>query len=240
MKVEIWSDYICPFCYIGKRRFEAALARFEHKEGVEVVYKSFELDPNAPRDFGCDVHDMIAKKYGMSREQAVANHANLTGQAAQVGLEYRFDEAILTNTFDAHRLSHFSASRGKAAEMTERLLRAYFTEGKHIGDHETLADLAAEVGLDRGEALRALQDGGYAGDVRADEEEAARLGARGVPFFVIDRKYGVSGAQPPEVFLEALNKAWEESAPLTVVGGDADVCGDDGCAVPGQGGSNDD
>lgn len=235
MKVEIWSDYGCPFCYIGKRRLEAALEQFPYKDRVELVFKSFELDPNAERDIPFDVYDMLARKYGMSSEQAIANNANLADQARTLGLDYRFDTMILTNTFDAHRLSHFSAAHGKSKEMTERLLHAYFTESRHLGDHETLADLAAEVGLDRGEALHVLKDGDYAADVRADEEEAARLGVRGVPFFVIDRKYAVSGAQPSELFLEALNKAWDEANPLTVLGTAEDaLCGDDGCAVPGK------
>lgn len=239
MKVEIWSDYACPFCYIGKRRFEAALGQFAHKDNIQVEFKSFELDPSAKRDAEYDVHDMLAQKYGMSREQAIANNANLTEQAAQLGLAYDFDGMILTNTFDAHRLSHFSAAQGKAGEMTERLLSAYFTESKHIGDRETLADLAAEAGLDREEALNVLQNGEYAAEVRADEQEAGALGVRGVPFFVFDRKYAVSGAQPPEVFLQALTKAWQDSQPFTVVGGgDADVCGEDGCVIPGQGEQN--
>ncbi|UUZ91830.1 DsbA family oxidoreductase [Paenibacillus sp. P25] len=195
MKVEIWSDYVCPFCYIGKRRFEAALEEFPHKTQVEVVYRSFELDPSAKRDLGHDVHDMLASKYGMSREQAKAMNDNVTEQARTVGLAYHFDTAIPTNTFDAHRLTHFAAKHGKMHEVAERSLRAYFTESKHIGDHEALAALAAEAGLDRDEALRMLAGGEFAQEVRHDEEEAARLGVRGVPFFVIDRKYAVSGAR---------------------------------------------
>lgn len=236
MKVEIWSDYVCPFCYIGKRRFEAGLRQFSNNEAVEVVYKSFELDPHARRDGNPGVHDMLAAKYGMSREQAVANTNNITQQAKALGLDYYFDRTIQTNTFDAHRLSHFAASKGKLAEMTERLLKAHFTDTLHIGNHEMLADLAAEVGLDRVEALRVLTDGEYADDVRADEQEAGRVGVRGVPFFVINRKYTISGAQPSEVFLEALQKAWDEDHLLTEFGGSAEgaVCTDDDCAVPRQ------
>lgn len=236
MKVEIWSDFVCPFCYIGKRRFEAALRQFPNREAVEVVYRSFELDPNARRDGNPGVHDMLMAKYGMSREQAVANTNQITRQAQELGLDYYFDRTIQTNTFDAHRLAHFAASKGRLVEMTERLLKAHFTDTLHLGDIETLADLAAEIGLDRAEALRALKNGDYADEVRADEREAGRLGVRGVPFFVINRKYAVSGAQPSEVFLEALRKAWEEEHPLQVIG-DSDggaVCTDDGCAVSGQ------
>lgn len=234
MKVEIWSDYVCPFCYIGKRRFEAALQQFSHKDEVEVIYRSFELDPYIARDGNPNVHDMLAAKYGMSREQAVANTNQLTQQAKALGLEYHLDRTIQTNTFDAHRLTHFAASKGKRTEMTERLLKAHFTDSLHLGREETLADLAAEIGLDREEALRVLKEGQYAEEVRADEQEAGRLGVRGVPFFVINRKYAVSGAQPSEVFRNALQKAWEEDHPLIVLGDapEGAVCTDEGCAVP--------
>jgi len=208
MKVEIWSDFVCPFCYIGKRRFEAGLALFSHKDEVEVVYKSFELAPDIARDGNPGVHEMLVAKYGMSHEQAVANTNNLTEQAKAVGLEYHFDRTIQTNTFDAHRLTHFAATKGKQKEMTERLLRAHFTDTLHLGNRDTLADLAEEVGIDR---VEALNDGEYESDVRADEEMARKIGVRGVPFFVINRKYGVSGAQPSEVFLETLQKAWDEN-----------------------------
>jgi predicted DsbA family dithiol-disulfide isomerase len=237
MKIEIWSDFVCPFCYLGKRRLEAALAQFPHSDEVEVVFRSFELNPHARRDENPSTVDMLMAKYGISREQALANMNHVTRQAKAAGLEYHLDRAIQTNTFDAHRLSHYAAAQGKMAEMTERLLKAHFTETLHLGRHETLADLAAEIGLGRDEALRVLRDGDYADEVRADEQEAARLGVRGVPFFVINRRYAVSGAQPVEVFLEALVKAWNEEHPLTVIGGSKEgaVCADDGCALPGQG-----
>ncbi len=238
MKVEIWSDYVCPFCYMGKRQFEAGLRQFEHREAVEVVYKSFELDPDVPRDGNPDVHEMLASKYGMSREQAIDNTAGITRQAKALGLDYHFDRTIRTNTFDAHRLAHYAAAKGKLAEMTERLLKAHFTDALHIGDRGQLADLAAEAGLDRAEAARVLADGEYADEVRADEREAGRLGVRGVPFFVVNRKYAISGAQPSEVFLGALRKAWDEAQPSTVPEGAADgaVCAEDGCELPGQDG----
>ncbi|EXX90245.1 protein-disulfide isomerase, partial [Paenibacillus darwinianus] len=222
MKVEIWSDYMCPFCYIGKRKFEAALECFAGKRDVEVIYRSFELDPNAERNVQHNVHDLLASKYGMSREQAMSMNGDVGRQAQEVGLAYRFDTMILTNTFDAHRLSHFAAAQGKAHEMTERLLKAYFIDSKHIGDHETLTELAAEVSLDKQAAAEMLAGGDYAVDVRFDEQEAARFGIRGVPFFVINRKYAVSGAQPSEVFLQALQKAWEEKEPLTILNDPAD------------------
>lgn len=234
MKVEVWSDYVCPFCYIGKRRFEAALAQFENKNEIEVIYRSFELDPNMKRDGNPAVYDMLAAKYGMSREQARENTVQITRQAKELGLDYYFDRMIQTNTFDAHRLTHFAETKGKHGEMTERLLKAHFTDTLHLGDHETLANLAAEVGLDRADALEVLKEGRFAEEVRADEQEAAQLGVRGVPFFVINRKYGVSGAQPSEVFLNALKQAWTEEHPLTMVQGSSEdaVCTEDGCSVP--------
>jgi predicted DsbA family dithiol-disulfide isomerase len=232
--VEVWSDYVCPFCYIGKRKFEAALQQFINKEAVEVVYKSFELDEHAGRNGNLGVHDKLVAKYGISHEQAVQNTRQITEQAKAAGLDFYFDRTIQTNTFDAHRLTHFAASQGKHLEMTERLLKAYFTDALHIGNQEQLADLAAEIGLDRMEALRVLTNGEYSAQVRADEQEARRLGARGVPFFVINRKYAISGAQPSEVFLEALQKAWNEDHPLVeLAGSDEDVlCTDDGCVNP--------
>jgi predicted DsbA family dithiol-disulfide isomerase len=209
MRVDIWSDFVCPFCYIGKRRFEEALRQFAHSGEVEVVYRSFELDPNAKRDGNPGVHDMLAAKYGMSREQAVANTNRLTQQAKEVGLDFHFEKAISTNTFDAHRLAHYAAIEGKQNEMTERLLKAHFTDSLHLGDLETLANLAAEVGLERTETMSVLDSDKFADLVRADEIEAQRFGIRGVPFFVMNRKFGVSGAQPVEQFTQTLNKAYE-------------------------------
>lgn len=230
MKVEIWSDFMCPFCYIGKRRFEAALDQFAHKHDVDVVYRSFELDPNSKRVVDYDVHDMLAAKYGMSRERAKAMNDDVARQAGAVGLTYHFDTMIVTNTFDAHRLAHFAASCGKMHEMTERLLKAYFTDSLPIGDHETLAALAAEIGLDKNEAAAMLAGDEYTKEVRDDEQEALRLGVRGVPFFVIDRKYAVSGAQPSEVFLEALQKAWNESRPLAIMNEPVSDAADAACS----------
>jgi predicted DsbA family dithiol-disulfide isomerase len=230
MKVEIWSDFVCPFCYIGKRKFEAALSQFSHKNEIEVVYRSFELDPNAKRDVDYDVHEMLATKYGNTREQAKAMNENVGAQAKDIGLTYHFDTMVVTNTFDAHRLSHFAARHGKMGELTERLLKAYFTESKHIGDHATLAALAGEAGLDQNEAAAMLAGDEFTNDVRADQQEAIRLGVRGVPFFVINRKYAISGAQPSEVFLEALQKAWEENQPLTVLNNPAGETADAACA----------
>lgn len=230
MKIEIWSDFMCPFCYIGKRRFETALERFGNKDKVEIVYRSFELDPNARRDVDYDVYDMLASKYGMSRDEAKAMNDNVSKQAQDLGLTYRMDTMVLTNTFDSHRLTHLAARYGKMQEMAERLFHAYFTESRHIGDHQTLASLAAEIGLDPNEAAGMLASEEFTHEVRAEEQEAAKLGIRGVPFFVINRKYAVSGAQPSEVFLNALQQAWEEERPITDLQQSGNGSADEACA----------
>jgi predicted DsbA family dithiol-disulfide isomerase len=208
MPVDVWSDVICPWCYIGKRRLEAALARFEHRDEVVVTWHSFELDPDAPRTQEGSLAEGLAAKYGMSLEQAHASHAQLTELAAAEGLEYHFDRAQRGNTFDAHRLIHLAAAHDRQDAMKERLMRAYFTEGAAIGDRETLSRLAAEVGIAEAEARAALAGGRYSAEVREDERTGSRIGIQGVPFFVLDRRFGVSGAQPAGVLREALEHAW--------------------------------
>ena len=207
LTVEIWSDVVCPWCYIGKRRFEAAVAEFEHE--VDVVWRSFELDPDAPATREHSAAEHLAAKYGMSLEQAQASHAQMTALAAQEGLEYHFDKARGGNSFNAHRLIHLAAAHGKQAEAQERVMRAYFTEGVAIGDREELVALSVDLGLDPDEARSALESDAYADAVREDERLAQRIGINGVPFFVLDRTYGVSGAQPVEMFLSALRTAYE-------------------------------
>jgi predicted DsbA family dithiol-disulfide isomerase len=234
LKVEIWSDVACPWCHIGKRRFEAALARFESRDTVEVVWKAFELDPGArPADGPGGYAERLARKYGTTAAGAQSMLDTMTARAAEEGLEFHFERAQHPNTFDAHRLIHRGAQRGVQDAVQERLLLAYFTEGEQVSDSETLVRLGAEAGLDADEVRSVLESGAYGDDVRADEAEAAALGISAVPFFVVDRKYGVSGAQPADVLLEVLQRAEAESQPLTLVGaGDpADGCGPDGCAV---------
>jgi len=234
MRVEIWSDIACPFCWLGKRRFEEALAQFAGKEHVEVAYRSFELDPGAPADIGYDTYDMLSRKYGMSREQAKAGTESIARQGRDHGLEYNFDRVVLTNTFDAHRLAHLAGRHGRMGHMLDRLYKAYFTDGEHLGRRDTLVKLAAEVGLDREEAAGALEAGAFADEVRRDEEEAAALGIRAVPFFVINRKYGISGAQPADVFLKTLERAWSEERPPGMPDGEGGAsCGESGCERPG-------
>jgi predicted DsbA family dithiol-disulfide isomerase len=232
MRVEIWSDLVCPWCYIGKRRFERALERFPGGERVEVVWRSFELDPDAPPDHDVKVAEVLAEKYRLSPAEARDMIARMEAEAAKEGLDYHLAEAKRSNTFDAHRLTHLAAERGVQGALTERLMSAYFTEGEAIGEHETLARLAAEVGLAGDEALAVLGGDAHGEAVRADERRAAQLGIRGVPFFVFDGRYGVSGAQPAEMHLSVLERAWNEASPLTMVSGSegrVDVCEDE-CA----------
>ncbi len=233
MKVEIWSDYVCPFCYIGKRKFERALEQFAQKGEIEVVFRSFELNPAADAHSGISTFRMLAAKYGMSEEQAKATTLNVAQQAAAVGLEFRFEGTVETNTFDAHRLVHFAAAKQKEQELSERLFRAYFTDGVNVGDRARLIGLATEIGLDRNEASAMLESDDYKQVVRDEEQEGSQLGIRGVPFYVFDRKYAVSGAQATEVFLDTLNKAWQEKQPSLIQvneGAEAELCTDGVCA----------
>ncbi|GAA2277595.1 DsbA family oxidoreductase [Streptomyces atrovirens] len=236
MRVEIWSDIACPWCYVGKARFEKALAAFPHREQVEVVHRSFELDPGRAKDDIQPVITMLTKKYGMSEAQAEAGEDNLGTQAAAEGLPYRTRGRDHGNTFDMHRLLHFAREQGRQTELLDLLYRANFAEERSVfNDDERLVGLAGAAGLDADAVRAVLADPkAYADEVRADEREAAELGVNGVPFFVLDRKYGVSGAQPAEVFTQALTRAWGERPPLTLVDGDAEACGPDGCAVPQQ------
>jgi len=238
MKVEIWSDIACPWCYVGKARFEKALDAFPHRDQVEVVHRSFELDPGRAKGDVQPVIRMLTKKYGMSEAQAQAGEENLGAQAAAEGLEYRTRDRDHGNTFDMHRLLHLAKAQGKQDALIQALYKANFAEERSLfsaGD-ERLVELAVAAGLDADDAREVLADPtAYADDVRADEREAAELGANGVPFFVLDRKYGVSGAQPAEVFAQALTQAWGERSPLKLLDeGGAQACGPDGCAVPQQ------
>jgi predicted DsbA family dithiol-disulfide isomerase len=206
--VEIWSDVACPWCYIGKRRFEAALEQFEHRDDVNVTWRSFELDPDAPHERMGDRAARLAEKYGMSVEQAREAEQQLTGVAAGEGLPFRFDIARSGSTFDAHRLVHLAETHELQDAMKERLLQAYFTEGELMSDPDTLVRMGLEVGLDEQEVRELLDGDRFAEDVRSDERTAGELGISAVPTFVVDRKLGASGAQPPEQLLELLRQGW--------------------------------
>ena len=218
MKVEIWSDVVCPWCYVGKRNFEAALAQFEHADQVTVEWRSFELDPTTPARVELTMDQVLARKYGMSPEQAVAANRQMTDLAATVGLDYHLDQVQIGNTFDAHRMIHLANHQGVGDAMKERLLAAYFTEGRAISDPATLAELAADVGLDRTRAAEVLAGDEYGDEVRADEARAVELDCTGVPFFVIDERFAIPGAQPPDVMLRLLERVWDTSDEAAAAG----------------------
>lgn len=240
MQVEVFSDVVCPWCYIGKRHMEQALEKFPHADDVSVTYRSYQLDPTTPKDVTGTLAENLAKKYGVSAAQAEAMNARVTGVAAEAGLDYHLEDAHPANTFDAHRLLHFAAANGKQLELKERLFAAYFVEGKKIGDTDVLVGEAEAVGLDGAAARAVLEGTAFTDEVNADISLASAFGITGVPFFVIDRKYGLSGAQPAEVIRQSLENAWLESHPLTMVGAqatagtddaDGDNCADGVCRV---------
>ena len=227
MLVEVWSDVVCPWCYIGKRHLEEALAGFEHADTVEVRWRSFELDPNTPPhdEITWDLADHLASKFGMNRAQAMALNDRMAATAAKDGLEYHLDRARPANSFNAHRLVHIARGQGAEAAMQERLFRAYFTEGVLLDDTDELCRLAEDAGLDSEDVRVRLLAGDGADAVRADEREAAELGISGVPFFVIDRRYGISGAQPASVIAEVLEKSWRPNPSLSVIAGGDSAAG---------------
>lgn len=240
MRIEIWSDVVCPWCYVGKRRLEKALAGFEHADDVEIVYRSFELDPTAPRSADSPGgHELstgvIARKYGRSEDEMRDMQQQLIELAALDGLDFKLFETVHTNTVDAHRVLHLALETGGPAlqrDLKEALLAAYFLQARNVGDHDVLVEIAVATGLDAARVREVLAGTEYADAVAADIAQARAYGATGVPFFVVDRKYGLSGAQPVEVFTQLLEQAWAESHPvLQTVGGDAEACGPDGCAI---------
>jgi len=212
MKIEVWSDVMCPFCYIGKRHLEAALAEFEDSNRMEIVWKSYQLNPDLPLKIENkeSTYEYLAKAKGISYEQSVQMHDNVVKMAAKVGLNYQFDKAVVANSFYAHQLAQYAKEKGLGIEIEELLFKAYFTEGKDISDKATLVLLGAELGFAQAEVEQALSDEKYAALVRKDVAEAQQIGVRGVPFFVFDRIYAVSGAQPTEQFLGALKQSVSE------------------------------
>jgi predicted DsbA family dithiol-disulfide isomerase len=225
--VEIWSDIACPWCYIGKRRFEAALAEFEHRDDVRVTWRSFELDPSAPHEREGDNATRIAEKYGITVERAREMGRTVTDAANGEGLDFHLDIQRSGTTFDGHRVIHLAAEHGLQDAMKERLMLAYFTEGQLVSDHDTLVGLAAEVGLDEDEVRATLASDRYADEVRGDERLAGQFGISAVPTFVVDRAIGASGAHPPEALLQLLEQGWERRAPAPVIAG-GESCDVDG------------
>lgn len=210
MKIEIWSDVMCPFCYIGKRNFEKALAQFTEKEKIEIVWKSFQLDASVPDIATESYEEYLVKRKGLSAEQVKGMLQNVTQMAREAGLDYHFDRSVMVNSLKAHRLIQFAKTRKLGDEAEERLFHAFFTEGKSIADIDTLTQLGVEIGLDATELQVAFTDELYAYQVNQDIQEARQIGVNGVPFFVFNRKYAISGAQPPQAFLETLRKSFDE------------------------------
>jgi predicted DsbA family dithiol-disulfide isomerase len=229
MHVEIWSDIACPWCFVGKRRFEAALAQFAHRDEVAVTWRSFELDPSAPHERTGERAARLAEKYGVSVEQARGMEEQLTATAAGEGLSFDFARARSGNTFDGHRMVHLAATHGLQDAMKERLLSAYLEQGELISDHATLGRLGVEVGLPAEEVEELLAGDRFAAEVREDERTAASLGISAVPFFVVDRAIGASGAHPPAALLQLLEEGWSRRTPPVEVLADGAACGPDGC-----------
>ncbi len=234
MRVAVWSDVICPFCYIGKRKLERALTRFPARDRIEITWKSFQLQPDVRTDPAMNALRHLAVRKGWSMDFARQAAADVSGRAREVGLDFHYDKTIVANTFDAHRLAHFATSRGLGDEMQEALFKAYFTDGRNIGDHATLVELATGVGLPASDVRSVLASDSFADEVRRDIDEALQMGIAGVPFFVFDGKYAVSGAQDESVFLQALERSvvgWTNAGPRTAAESQQAACDLDGNCV---------
>ncbi len=211
MKIEIWSDVACPFCYIGKRRLEEALANFEHKDEVQIEWKSYLLNPNQESNTGQSLYEYLSKAKGWTMDYTIQANQQVVAMAEEVGLNYKMDDVVMANTTDAHRLIQFAKLQNKGEDMEEALFKAYFMEGKNLADFKTLTDIAASIGLDATEALEVLNQKAFTENIQKDIYEASQIGVRGVPFFVFDNRYGISGAQPLEVFTRTLDQTYQEA-----------------------------
>ncbi|MEK4427329.1 DsbA family oxidoreductase [Solibacillus sp. FSL K6-1523] len=234
MKIEVWSDYVCPFCYIGKRQLEIALKKTGYEQAVEIEYKSYLLDPNTPVDAAGSVYDDLQQKYNMSLEEVKNMSDNVKMRAKDVGLDYNFDDMKTANTVKAHRLAKWAEAEGKGKEFTELVLKAYFLEGQAIGQADVLLALVEKAGLSSDAAKEIIASNQFEDEVHQDIAVAQQLGVRGVPFFVIDNKYGIAGAQPQEVFEQTIEKAAQEAGlrkPLNMQGGNGPTCTDDSCEI---------
>jgi predicted DsbA family dithiol-disulfide isomerase len=237
MLIEIWSDVVCPWCYIGKRRLEKALAGFEHADEVEVRWRSFQLDPGAPAEPTEPTATMLARKYGQTPQGARQMQDQVEAVAAEEGLVFRLADTLHLNTVDAHRVIHLAHELGGTdlqGRVKEALLDAYFAQARNVADHAVLREVAVASGVDAARVDDVLAGAAYTDEVWADMEQAQAYGASGVPFFVIDQRYGVSGAQPAEAFAQVLERAWSDAHPVVQVlagGSGGDVCGPDGCVV---------
>lgn len=228
MRIDVWSDILCPFCHLGRRHLELALERFDHADEVDIVWHSYQLDREAPAVIeGANV-DRVADKYGVSHDQMVIQHEQMAKDAAAVGLDFRWDETVGGNSYDAHRLLHFARSKGLESPVQDRIMRAWYSEGASIGDHDTLVALATEAGLDEGEVRDVLAGDDFGIDVRSDEALASQIGITAVPTFVLDQKYGVTGAQPVDIMLKSLEYAWADQGNPVQMAGGGGCCGGGG------------
>ncbi len=232
MNIEIWSDFACPFCYIGKTRFEKALARFEHKEKINVIYKAYQLNPHAPLVMSGTAVENFAQSHGLSNQETAERFARISESARNEGLEFHYDIMQMTKTFDAHRLAKWAAKFSLENSLTSRLMKAYFTDGLNIADKATLAFLAKGIGLDEDVALAVLNSNQFANQVLSEQAEARQIGVQGVPFFVLNQKYGVSGAQSEDYFFEVIKQLWQEEGIKQNEGPiQAEYCDDEGCHI---------
>ncbi len=232
MKIEVWSDYVCPFCYIGKRTLEKALIQSGFDSQAEVTYKAYQLNPNTPTDSAVPTYESLAKKFGKTIEQAKEMTEGVAQHARSVGLEYNFDDMVEANTLAAHRLVKWAETHGKDGELTEQLMHQYFIEAKNVGDHQVLVEVAESIGLPQEEAKKVVESDEFMGQVQLDIAEAGQIGVQGVPFFVVNRKYAISGAQPVEAFVEALEQIAEEEGirpKLKPLGKKTSFCTGDSC-----------
>lgn len=233
LKIQIWSDVMCPFCYIGKRKIEEAITQFENKDSIEIEWKSFELDPSFVATPNESIADHLAEKYGRDADWAQSMLENMTENAKNSGLDFHFEKAILANSLNAHRLMHLAKKHNLSNELKELLFKAYLTDGKDVNNWNTLEEIGTEAGLPIDEIIELITTNDYTKEVREDQHEAQKLGVTGVPFFVFDNRYAVSGAQPTDVFLKTLEKTWEEGNFTNIIQlqnpTDANSCGIDGC-----------
>ncbi len=233
IKIELWSDFGCPFCYIGKTRFESALNKFAHKDQVEVVYKAYLLNPYAPKVMTTSPAEAFAKGHNMSEAQAKQRFQMFIDNAKTVGLNYNYDIIQMTNTYDAHRIAKYANTLGLEPQVTARYMKAYFTEGKNLADYDVLVSLSEEVGLDGAKVRKVLENNEYKEEVDFQIAEARQVGVQGVPFFVLNRKYGISGAQQEEYFTQVLEYMWNEHKELHTIEGaeSGPVCNDESCEL---------
>lgn len=231
MKIEVWSDFSCPFCYIGKTIFEETLNKFEHKDKIEVIYKSYQLNPNAPFETNEDSYTVFSKTKGVSLNEAKNMFMQTVVRAKEVGLTFDYDNMKMTNTFKAHRLAKWARTLGAESQISQKLFDGYFTKGLNINDNAVLLDIVKSLNLDVEAAKKVLESDSFKDEVESEIADATQIGVRGVPFFVLDRKYAVSGAQPAEMFKSAIEQAYKEANPFQTLGSDDEVCGPDGCAI---------